>query len=140
MKSWVLVPFDCRILKGSLTPIRWMAKPWKDTLLDNYPCILWNISFLFSFFFSFCFYFNLNLLVCVFWTIHIPVHWAIQTKTIEKFLRWSNFWIFVQTSMIYLWNWYLCWKILLFERSLLISIFRQSLSWSSLSFYDVPFP
>ena len=72
--------------------------------------------------------------------IHLPVHWAIQTKTIEKFLRWNNFWKLVQTSVIYFWNWYLCWKILLFERSLLISISEWSLSWLYLSFYIVPFP
>ena len=37
----------------------------------------------------------------------------------------------------YVWEW--CWRIL-FERSLLISIFEWSLLWLSLSFYAVPFP
>ena len=34
--------------------------------------------------------------------IHLPVYWAIQTKTMRKSLRWNNFWKAVRTSVIYL--------------------------------------
>ena len=34
--------------------------------------------------------------------IHLPVYWAIQTKTMRKSLRWNNFWKDVRTSVIYL--------------------------------------
>ena len=32
--------------------------------------------------------------------IHLPVYWAIQTKTMRKSLHWNNFWKVVRTSVI----------------------------------------
>ena len=76
-------------------------------------CFFWLfvwISLLSNSFFTVVFWFLPYAYQFLLLEIHLPVHWAIQTKTIEKFLRWNNFWKFVQTSMIYCWNWYLCWK------------------------------
>ena len=103
LKSWVLVPFVCRVLKDSLTPTRWMAKSWKDTLPDLHPCILCKYFILFLLLPLFSFYdFDWIDQFGVFWNICMLIHWTIQTKTMRISLRGNNFWKVVWTSVIYL--------------------------------------
>ena len=83
--------------------------------------IVW-ISLLSNLFFRCCVLISpLCLSVCVFENTHTCTL-SYSNKDKRDFLRWNNFRKFVQTSMVYFWNIYLCWKSLLFERSLPISI------------------
>jgi len=102
LKSWVLVPFDCRILKGSLTPIRWMAKPWKDTSLDYYPCILckYFLLFLFCLYFHFWFWFDWSVF-CVFET------YAYLCTEPFRLRPWENFFTEITSERLYEHQWYI---------------------------------
>ena len=60
------------------------------------------ISLLSNFFFAGVFWFLPYAYQFLLLEIHLPVHWAIQTKTMRKSLRWNNFWKVVRTSVIYL--------------------------------------
>ena len=83
--------------------------------------VVW-ISLLSNFFFAGVFWFLPYAYQFVSLKIHIPVRWAIQTKTIENSFAEITAKKIVWTSMVYFWNLYLCWKNLLFERRWPISI------------------
>ena len=86
-----------------------------------------------------CFDFSLMLTSFCFWKYTYLHHWAIQTKMIE------NFFLEITFESLYKHQWYIAeidiyvGKILLFERSSLISISEKSLSWSSIIFLRCPF-
>ena len=53
----------------------------------------------FPFFLRRCVWISPLCLPVFFWK-YMPMHWAIQTKTMRKSLRWNNFWKVVRTSVI----------------------------------------
>ena len=58
------------------------------------------ICLLSNFFFTGVFWFLPYAYQFLLLEIHLPVHWAIQTKTMRKYPCWNNFWKVVRTSVI----------------------------------------